>query len=102
MPPNSLADTRREHLARTREIAQNHTLSTPGQQRAVSLREMMTWHQGKPDIDDDEQEWVVEHLSPGQGIVKRVCRQFGMRHWTPDAVGYAHDGFMSKVRACKL
>ena len=89
---------RREHLDRTREITKNHTLNTPAQHAdRVSLRDMMTWHQGSTDTADDEQEWVVEHLTPGRGIVKRVCRKFGMRHWTPDAVGYAHDGFMSKV-----
>ena len=94
--------TGREHLARTRKITEGHVLATPNSNmKKVPLRDMMTWHQGRPETTDDEQEWAVEHLTPGRGMVKRTCRKFGMHHWTPDSVGYTHNGFLAKVQKMK-
>eukprot|EP00656_Telonema_subtile_P007412 TRINITY_DN13481_c0_g1_i1.p1 TRINITY_DN13481_c0_g1~~TRINITY_DN13481_c0_g1_i1.p1 ORF type:complete len:158 (-),score=28.21 TRINITY_DN13481_c0_g1_i1:433-906(-) len=96
-----VAPTGREHLARTREIAGSNVLSTPCQQRSnVPLREMLTWHEGHPDRDDDEREWVVEHLTPGRGMVKRTCRRFAQQ-WTPASAQYAHNGFLAKLQKRK-
>eukprot|EP00658_Telonema_sp_P-2_P065566 TRINITY_DN54777_c0_g1_i2.p1 TRINITY_DN54777_c0_g1~~TRINITY_DN54777_c0_g1_i2.p1 ORF type:complete len:167 (+),score=14.34 TRINITY_DN54777_c0_g1_i2:251-751(+) len=94
--------TGREHLARTRKLVSANILPTPCAHHSnVPLREMLAWHQGEHDQQDDEHEWVVEHLNPGRGMVKRVCRKFAMHHWSPDRSGYAHNGFLAKVQRMK-
>merc|ERR1712094_58052 len=80
------------HLDHTMAISAGQLLTPPfhGVYTTVPLGAMLNWHNGKPDPEDTNREWVVEDLPgcKGRGYIKQVCREYRLRNYRSPSSRY--------------